>query len=218
MKGIVFSFSPGRRRFAAPDWRYIIRRRGITALFAALLTAGLAVGAVYAQNADEATLGSLDFLFTTNLSSRLSNGAVATFCACFASDFVFLLGAYLLGTAAWGIPFLFALTLFKGFGTGVTAGFLCLSYSLGGAGFYLLVLLPGTFVFCAAFICFLRCSFAFSKRMFLSSVSKTEPAFSLRQELLRYSSRFATALIIAFFASLLDTVLWTLFAGTFNFS
>lgn len=218
MKSIVLSLArPRRRRLSLSDFHYLFKRYGITLVFAFLLLTGLALGAVYAQNADAQTLQSLDFLFTTNLDARLSQGAFGTFCACFASDFLFLLGAYLLGIAAWGIPFLIVLVMFKGFGTGITAGYLCLSHALSGAGFYLLVLLPGTFVFCVALIHFSKISFVFSKRVFIGSVSKSQPAFSLRQELIQFTSRFLSALTVTFIASLLDTLLWTLFAGTFQF-
>ena len=218
MKGLVLSIGlPRKGRFRLPDVRYLVKRYGILLLLAALLLTGLVLGVIYAANADSQTLLSLDFLFTTNLDARLSQSAFGIFCACFASDFLFLFGVYLLGVAAWGIPFLFLTVCFKGFGTGVTAGFLCLSHSLSGAGFYLLVLLPGTFLFCVALVRF--CAFAFesSKRIFCISLGKQAVARPLREELLTFSSRFLTALLVTFFASLLDTLLWTLFAGTFQF-
>ena len=116
MKGIVLSLGlPRKRRFRLPDLKGIIKRHGVLMVFAVLLLAGLAFGAAYAYSADRQTLRSLDFLFTTNLESRLGKGAFGTMCACFASDFVFLLSAYFLGAAPWGIPFLPALVCFKGF-------------------------------------------------------------------------------------------------------
>lgn len=217
MKGIVLSLGLPRRRRRLPDFKSIIRRHGITLLFAALLLTGLVLGAVYSKSADKNTLRTLDFLFTTNLESRLSQGAFGTFCACFASDFLFLLSVYLLGIAAWGIPFIAVLLCFKGFGTGVTAGWLCVSHGLSGAGFYLLVLLPGTFIFCAVLIGFSARAFAFSKHAFLYSLSRKTPAASLREDLLRFSSRFFSALGVTSIAALADALLWTLFAGTFKF-
>lgn len=218
MKGIVLSLGlPRKRRFCLPDLKGIIKRHGVLMVFAALLLAGLALGAAYACSADRQTLRSLDFLFTTNLDSRLGKGAFGTMCACFASDFVFLLSAYLLGAAPWGIPFLPALVCFKGFGTGITAGYLALSHGVSGAGFYLLVLLPGTFLFCAALIVFSVRAFAFSRQTLKRLLSRQPALCSLREALLHYSSRFLSALGVTFAASLLDTLLWTLFAGTFHF-
>lgn len=218
MKGIVFSLGLTRRsRPRLPGFRQLLRRHGVTLLLAVLLLAGLAFGAVYARYADEHTLRSLDFLFTTNLDARLSRGVLDTFCACFASDFMFLLCAYLFGTSAWGIPFLPVLLCFKGFGTGLTAGFLCLRHALSGAGFYLLVLLPGTFLFCVVLVRFSGSAFLFSRRVFTYSMSKEPPSGSLREALARFSARFLSALFITFTASVLDALLWTLFAGTFQF-
>ena len=217
MKGIVLSLGLPRKKRRLPDLKTIIRRHGTTLLFAALILIGLVLGAVYSKSADKNTLRSLDFLFTTNLESRLSQGAFGTFCACFASDFIFLLSVFLLGIAAWGIPFIAALLCFKGFGTGVTAGWLCVTHGLSGAGFYLLVLLPGTFIFCAALIGFAVRAFAFSKHAFFYSLSRQTPASSLRDDLLRFSSRFFSSLGVTSIAALADTLLWTLFAGTFKF-
>jgi hypothetical protein len=78
-------------------------------------------------------------LFTTNLDARLGQNAVSTFCACFASDFIFLTVVFLLGLAPWGIPFLPFISAFKGFGTGLTAAYLIITYSLKGAGFICLL-------------------------------------------------------------------------------
>ena len=85
MKGIVLSLGlPRTKRLHLPDLKKICRRYGVCLLFAGVLLAGLALGAVYARNADARPLKALDVLFTTNLDSRLSQGAFGTFCACFA--------------------------------------------------------------------------------------------------------------------------------------
>lgn len=223
MKGIVFSFNrkKGEKKnlpkISLPDLRYIFRRYGVTLVFVVLILLGMVLGALYARSAQSDTLDSLDFLFTTNLDARLSQSPFGTFCACFASDFIFLISVYLFGTAPWGLPLLLATVLFKGFGIGITAAYLFISHGLSGVGFYLLVLLPGTFLFCIALALFSTSAFGFSKRMFIVTVSKNAPAASVREGLLRLSSRLLTALIIAFAAALIDTLLWSLFAGAFKF-
>lgn len=217
MKGIVLSFGSTRSRLRLPDFRALVRRHGLLLIFAAVLLSGLVLGAVYARHADSKTLHALDFLFTTNLDTRLAQGAVGTFCACFASDFLFLFAALLLGLAPWGVPFLAALVCFKGFGTGVTAGYLCLSHGVSGAGFYLLVLLPGTFLFCAALTGFVRHACAHSRHALLTLFGRQLSAVSPKEMLLRLTAHFLTALCVTFFASVMDALLWTLFAGTFQF-
>lgn len=223
MKGIVFSFkkSPSfkrRKRGASSlDLSYIIKRYGISFVFVFLLLLGLTLGAIYAHKSDSELLKSLDFLFTTNLEARLAKGALGIFCACFASDFIFLLTVYLLGLAPWGLPFELFAVMFKGFGTGLTAAYLLIINGLSGVGFYLLVLLPGTFLFCLALVSFSSYAFDFSKKMFLNVIGKNDFEQSSRERTIRYSSQFLSAMIMTFCAALLDTVLWTLFAGAFNF-
>lgn len=224
MKSVVFSFkksnlSGGRnlKPFNLSDIRYFFKRYGIRVAFIILFLAGLTAGSVYADNADSQMLSSLDFLFTTNLDARLEQNTIGIFCACFASDFIFLLSVFLLGLAPWGIIFMPLVILFKGFGTGLTAGYLLITYSLKGAGFYLLVLLPGTFLFCLALVLLLSSAFSFSKHMLSSLISRNEPKNPLRLGMLDFCSRSVTALIMTFFSALLDSILWTFFAGVFNF-
>ncbi len=224
MRSLVFSFKKRRhhsgnriKRFSAADFRCFLHRYGVRLVGVLLLIVGLAAGSIYAGNADSSMMYSLDFLFTTNLEARLSHNIISIFCACFASNFIFLLTVFLLGLAPWGILLMPAVALFKGFGTGLTAGYLFITYGFKGAGFYLLVLLPGTFIFCLALVTLLSYSFAFSKNMFGILVSRSSKPAPVWGSLLDFCSRSVSALLMTFLASMLDAVLWTLFAGTFNF-
>lgn len=224
MKSMIFSFKrnnklgrKGIRRLTFSDIRYFFKRYGIRFMFTSVLLIGLALGSVYAQSSDSSLLNSLDFLFTTNLDARLAQNAAGTFCACFASDFIFLFSVFLLGLTPWGVFILPFTTLFKGFGTGLTAGYLVAVKQLGGIGFYLLVLLPGTFLFCIALVMFSTSSFMLSKDMFVYTFGKYPPNHSLRSKAVYFCSRFMFALIMTFCAALIDTALWVLFAGAFNF-
>lgn len=223
MKSMVFSFKSSvsrrgvRKNISLADIKYFLRRYGIHTAFLIILLVGLFAGAVYAGNAETELLNSLDFLFTTNLDVRLTQNAIGTFCACFASDFIFLSSVFLLGLAPWGIPVIPFLVLFKGFGTGLTAGWLIFAYSLKGAGFYLLVLLPGTFLFCIALITLSVFAFGFSKKIFLNIAAKSNRDGYLHREAVIYCSRSMTALIMTFFAAIIDAALWSLLSGAFNF-
>lgn len=223
MKGIVFSFKKaklgrkGFRRITFSDMRYFLKRYGITILFSAVLLFGLASGSVYAQSSNIDLLDSLDFLFTTNLDARLAQNPVGTFCACFASDFIFLFSVFLLALTPWGAFIMPFIILFKGFGTGITAGYLFAVHKFAGIGFYLLILLPGTFLFCAALINFCSKAFVFSKEMLVFAFGKYPPNQTLRSKAVSLSSDFMASLILSFLAALIDAVLWTLLAGVFNF-
>ena len=113
VKGFIFSIKEktdlirtGRFSLTTQDIKYYIKRYGIHILFISMLIVGLACGTVYAMSADKEMLASLDFLFFTNLDARLSQNVINTFCACFASDFIFLFSVFLLGLTPWGIPVL----------------------------------------------------------------------------------------------------------------
>lgn len=224
VKGFIFSIKEktdlirtGRFSLTTQDIKYYIKRYGIYILFISMLIVGLACGTVYAMSADKEMLASLDFLFFTNLDARLSQNVINTFCACFASDFIFLTVVFLLGLAPWGIPFLPFVSAFKGFGTGLTAAYLIITYSLKGAGFYLLVVLPGTFLFCLALVKLSAYAFEISKQMFFSLIGHSHQTNSLKNEVIDFCSRSVSALIMTFCSTLLDTTLWCLFSGAFNF-
>lgn len=222
MKSIVFSFKKRylfrRSKGISPsDVRFFIRRYSVVLIFVSAFLTGLVFGSIYASKADKQMLDSLDFLFTTNLDARLGQNAVSTFCACFASDFIFLTVVFLLGLAPWGIPFLPFVSAFKGFGTGLTAAYLIVTYSLKGAGFYLLIVLPGTFLFCLALVKLSAYAFEISKQMFFSLIGHSHQTKSLKNEVIDFCSRSVSALIMTFCSTLLDTALWCLFSGAFNF-
>ena len=218
MKGIVLSVKhTGRTGDSARRVLSVLFGNRALLAFAAALLCGMVLGVCFAVSAGESMSSSLDFLFMTNLTARLNQSVFGTFCACFASDFLFLLGVYLLGFAPWGVPFVCAAILFKGFGTGLAAGHLASAYSLSGVGFYLLIMLPGTFLFCLSLVKFSVCAFDYSKNIFLLTVKKSTAAVFERQRAAEYSARFLSALIITFLAATVDTALWSLFAGTFNF-
>ena len=224
VKGFIFSIKEktdlirtGRFSLTTQDIKYYIKRYGIYILFISMLIVGLACGTVYAMSADKEMLASLDFLFFTNFDARLSQNVINTFCACFASDFIFLTVVFLLGLAPWGIPFLPFVSAFKGFGTGLTAAYLIITYSLKGAGFYLLVVLPGTFLFCLALVKLSAYAFEISKQMFFSLIGHSHQTNSLKNEVIDFCSRSVSALIMTFCSTLLDTALWCLFSGAFNF-
>lgn len=221
MKSIVFSFKKRylfrRSKGISPsDVRFFIRRYSVVLIFVSAFLTGLVFGSIYASKADKQMLDSLDFLFTTNLDARLGQNAVSTFCACFASDFIFLTVVFLLGLAPWGIPFLPFVSAFKGFGTGLTAAYLIVTYSLKGAGFYLLVVLPGTFLFCLALVKLSAYAFEFKTDVFQLNRSFSSNKF-FENEVIDFCSRSVSALIMTFCSTLLDTALWCLFSGAFNF-
>lgn len=224
VKGFIFSLKrktslarAGRITFSPQDFKYYLKRYGIYFLFIAVLIVGLACGTVYSLSADKEMLNSLDFLFFTNLEARLSQNVISTFCACFASDFIFLFTIFLLGLTPWGIPVMPFVVLLRGFGTGITAGYLFSVHSVKGIVFYLFVLLPGTFLFCMALILFSAAAFSASGNMFSHIVADKKASGTPHKYISDFLSKSVSCLILAFLSAVLDAALWGVFAGNFNF-
>ncbi len=224
MKGIVFSVS-GRekdsllkRRF--PDFENFSLKRfislyGLQLFFFCSFVFGVVWGAVSYKEASKEFLSHLDFLFVTNLESRLSLTAFECFCSSFSSAFIFIFAAFLLAFTLWGVPVLPVLCALKGYGVGVCASYMVSAHSISGVGFYILVILPGTILFLLAFVLALKESFSHSLSMFKSYAFGANTLSNLN--LKNFLFRYLVVLIIVSFSSIIDMILWILFANMFNF-
>ncbi|MBQ4568858.1 MAG: hypothetical protein IJA62_02170 [Ruminococcus sp.] len=220
MRGFVFSFARRRRRFSANAAKAssiprFVHRYSSAMLFTFMFAGGMLLGSLSAKNADVGLLNKMDFLFTTNLTVRLQQPVFATFAASFASNFLFLIFVFLCGLAPWGMVAVSVAPAFKGFGTGLSAGYLFITYGFKGVGFYLLVMLGGTFIF--TFTLIMECiqaqtlSCKIAKCVFLGDAQGTSVSVYVRGYLIR-SLYF---LILTAAASLADMMLWTAFSGLF---
>ena len=97
-------------------------------LFALCFLAGMVLGVVMSLRTGEETLQRFDFLFHTSAAIRLEEPVSSIFAASFASSFLFLLVCFLCGLSVWGFLFVPAVVFFRGYGVGLTAGFLCAAY------------------------------------------------------------------------------------------
>lgn len=181
--------------------------------FASMLVAGLSLGCICSGELSSDAVKNLDFLFTVNMPERLSGGALNAFCAGFASDFLFLSAAFLMGLSLWGVAVLPMLAFFKGFGIGVSAGYLLTAYGFKGIMFYLFVLLPGIIIFSMALIYQLSSAYYMFKRFFFMIIGKTKHAF--KEPFKKYLKSALKYLAVTFGASVLDAALWMCLAGLF---
>lgn len=140
MKRIVFA-DPFRSYYHSN-----IRGNRLLALFALLLFAGIVTGAVCSRTADALTMKRLDIIFQTNFELRSTQGVLAAFVSSFASSVLFLLVLLLLGLSVWGGFIAAAVPFFKGYGYGLSVGFLYGAYGISGVFYNLLVILPGMFL------------------------------------------------------------------------
>lgn len=221
MRGIVFSLPRRVKKQRVYNKRSVtqmsvaVKRYGTAIFFTFVYACGLLMGSLYAKNAPASLLEDLNFLFTTNLSARMEQPVFATFATSFASNFLFLVVVFLCGLAPWGMVAAFLSPAFKGFGVGISAGYLFVTYGFRGVGFYLLVILTGTFIFSFALILeciqahYLSCKLA---RFVFTSAENVQPvSVYVRSFLLRS----LYMLILTAVAALADMLLWTAFSGLF---
>lgn len=217
MKGVVLSIpNAGIKK---TDMVYYFKRYGVLIFLGLALVLGMIFGAVSAGQANEQMLKNLDFLFITNFKQRLEQSLFLTFAASLTSYFIFFLAQFLLGLAAWGTVLLPVTTFFKGFGTGLCAGYLCGAYGLEGVGFYLLLMLPGAFLSSVAMLLQGKEAFYFSKALLytllpdrVKSKQANPPQFT------RYLLTGSYILILTAVSAGVDVLLSMCFSGVFHFT
>ena len=111
-----------------------------------------------------------------------------------------------------GVPFVVA---FKGFGIGITGGYLYKCYSLSGVGFFLLIMLCGCVVSTLALIFQGKTAIGFSNNLFAKvrgSATNSDETFY------RYIVNNSFMIIALSISAMIDAILNSLFAGVFAFS
>lgn len=180
------------------------------------LIGGAVFGAVFARNADVSALKKLDFLFYSNFASRAGQSFFSVFSASFASSFLFILFCFLCGLSMWGMFLIPAAVFFRGFGLGLTSGYIYAAYGGKGILFNLVVILPGALFCCLAILLAAREGTRFSRRIASCGTSPNSGIIS-RNSMKIYLLRFGTILFVACLAALVDVFLSVCFAGMFSF-
>ena len=142
----------------------IFRQQFLLVFLGLFLIAGLILGVIFIRNADYSLLKTLDFVFFSNVKARSALPVLSIFVASLASSFLFLLFCFLCGLSIWGAYCVPLAPLFRGFGMGITAGYLYAAYGFQGFLFHLAVILPG------AFICLIAILIASTQAVFPSSI------------------------------------------------
>lgn len=186
--------------------------RGMLALLAIILLAGMICGAIAARNSDETMLARLDFLFSSNFQME-DQAMIETFAASFASTFLFLLAIVWMGMSLWGTVLIPVLPFFRGFGLGVSSGFLYATYGWQGVLFHTVVMLPGMVVSSVAILLSAREGMKFSKDLIGASFSSGKKGRGASPALREYLTRNGMILIVGAIAALLDMMLTALLAG-----
>ena len=204
---VVFLGHRRRRHIAHAQngWKELLdaaRQNWGMVLLALILLGGLVLGAIYARTAGFDALDRLDFLFAGNFRARRTEPYLSIFTASFASSFLFVFTCFLCGLSMWGIIFVPAVLIFRGFGLGLTSGYLYAAYGWKGILYNLSVILPGAFFCCLAILMASLEAMRFSR--LIASGSRNASA---RNSLRSYAGRFGIILLISCLAAGIDLLL-----------
>ena len=194
----------------------IFRQQFLLVFLGLFLIAGLILGVIFIRNADYSLLKTLDFVFFSNVKARSALPVLSIFVASLASSFLFLLFCFLCGLSMWGAYCVPLAPLFRGFGMGITAGYLYAAYGFQGFLFHLAVILPGAFICLIAILIASRESMLFSKKIHLgrkTEEQETQPKNNVRHFFIRFS--ILTGILII--GALVDVLTTVCFSGLFVF-
>jgi hypothetical protein len=122
---------------------------------------------------------------------------------------------FLLGLSAWGSLGVPVVIGFKGFGMGITGGYLYSCYSFSGVGFFLLIMLLGCIISTIALVFQGRLAMEFANNLF---AMVRGAAYNQENTFYKYIVNNSFILIALSASAMADAVLNFLFAGIFNFS
>ena len=194
----------------------IFRQQFLLVFLGLFLIAGLMLGVIFIRNADYSLLKTLDFVFFSNVKARSALPVLSIFVASLASSFLFLLFCFLCGLSIWGAYCVPLAPLFRGFGMGITAGYLYAAYGFQGFLFHLAVILPGAFICLIAILIASRESMLFSKKIHLgrkTEEQEAQPKNNVRHFFIRFS--ILTGILII--GALVDVLTTVCFSGLFVF-
>ena len=194
----------------------IFRQQFLLVFLGLFLIAGLILGVIFIRNADYSLLKALDFVFFSNVKARSALPVLSIFVASLASSFMFLLFCFLCGLSIWGAYCVPLAPLFRGFGMGITAGYLYAAYGFQGFLFHLAVILPGAFICLIAILIASRESMLFSKKIHLgrkTEEQEAQPKNNVRHFFIRFS--ILTGILII--GALVDVLTTVCFSGLFVF-
>ena len=194
----------------------IFRQQFLLVFLGLFLIAGLILGVIFIRNADYSLLKTLDFVFLSNVIARSVLLLLCIFVVSLESSFLFLLFCFLCGLSMWGAYCVPLAPLFRGFGMGITAGYLYAAYGFQGFLFHLAVILPGAFICLIAILIASRESMLFSKKIHLgrkTEEQETQPKNNVRHFFIRFS--ILTGILII--GALVDVLTTVCFSGLFVF-
>lgn len=193
-----------------------LKKNGLFIVFCVILFAGIVCGAVNGSLAGKSLMERLDMIFLTNFDLRCSRGYLASFAASFGSEVLLMITVLLLGLSLWGGFLAAAVPFVKGYGYGLTSGFLYCAYGAKGVFYNILIILPGMFISSAVISAASVYSFRNSLRFvqnFRHQAVRDDPCRQIRKYLLE----MLWLLLLCAGASLVDMLCSICFSWIFHF-
>lgn len=193
-----------------------LKKNGVFMVFCLILFGGVLCGALSGRYADAAVMKRLDVIFLTNFDQRCSRGLLSSFAASFGSAVIFLFVIILLGLSLWGGFFAVLIPFFKGYGYGLTSGFLYSEYGVKGIFYNILIILPGMFISSAVIAAASLYSFRNSLKTvqcFRRQIVSDDP----RAQIKTYLLKMLWLLFMSAAASLVDMICSLCFSWIFHF-
>lgn len=193
-----------------------LQTHSMLVFLAVFLLFGTVLGSLFARKASVAALGKLDFIFYSDFQTRAVQSPASVFTASLGSAFLFIFICFLLGLSLWGMFLIPAIPFFRGFGLGLTAGYLYAAYGFQGVLFHAVVILPGAFLCMISILLAAREGILFSKKIASCSIA-AEKGSVVSVRLRSYLTHFGSVMILAFASAVVDLVTTVCFAGAFSF-
>lgn len=200
----------------AHEFFCFIRNNGYFIFLSCILLFGMVGGALSVNFIKLETVRKLDLLFSSDFQQRVGQPCTATFISSLSSSFIFMLFIFFSSLSLFGALIIPISILFRGFGLGLTAGYLYLIYELKGIAFYILIIVPGIFISSIGLILLSMISIRFSLK-FASKLLPNPGNERLWDEFPGYFKLCGYILTILTISSLVDMVSMLIFSRLFNF-
>lgn len=213
MRKIIWSarlFGKNQSRLYAPFKSTLFLAMMIT------LFAGIITGSICGASADEGLMKKLNVIFLTDFHIRCEQNAADVFIASSGCSFIFLLTVFLCGLALWGFIAASVIPFVKGYGYGLSVGYLYSVYSFRGIMYNLLIILPGAFI-CCAVICAACCESMDHSFGMLSSYRRAPVSDDPHIRIKHFLLSMLWLLMLSLLSSAADVLFSVIFSRFFDF-
>ena len=179
-----------------------------------LIGFGIVIGSLIIAKTTSTLNNSLNALYNNFISSIKEKTFISIFCDTFVSSMIYLFLFFIMGTNAFGIPFVYFITCIKGIGNGIISGYLYSTYGLKGVGFSTLILFPYAIASGIIIIMMGDSSLKLSKKIFddLTGRPQLYKGITIKKYCINYIVYTAFFVI----ASVIDAIFKASFSNAFN--